>query len=37
VLSHLRYLESEGLAAESDRDGIGMWTNAGALTGPRPH
>jgi len=26
VLSHLRYLQSEGLAAESDRDGIGLWT-----------
>jgi glyoxylase-like metal-dependent hydrolase (beta-lactamase superfamily II) len=32
VLSHLRYLQSEGLAAESDHDGIGLWMPAGQLT-----
>jgi glyoxylase-like metal-dependent hydrolase (beta-lactamase superfamily II) len=32
VLSHLRYLQSEGLAAESDRDGIGLWAPAGQRT-----
>jgi glyoxylase-like metal-dependent hydrolase (beta-lactamase superfamily II) len=26
VLSHLRYLQSEQLAAESDVDGVGVWT-----------
>ncbi len=29
VLSHLRYLQARGLAAESDADGIGVWTTAG--------
>lgn len=29
VLSHLRYLQSQELAAESDRDGVGLWTPAG--------
>ena len=26
VLSHLRQLQARGLAAESDVDGVGMWT-----------
>jgi glyoxylase-like metal-dependent hydrolase (beta-lactamase superfamily II) len=36
VLSHLRYLQSQGLAAESDRDGIGLWTPADQLTPSGP-
>jgi len=27
VLSHLRYLQSRGLATETDTDGVGIWTN----------
>lgn len=29
VLSHLRYLQARGRAAESDVDGVGIWTSAG--------
>ena len=30
VLSHLRYLQARGLAAESDIDGVGSWAHAAA-------
>jgi len=30
VLSHLRYLQARGLAAETDADGVGRWTPAGS-------
>lgn len=29
VLSHLRYLQSQGMVTESDADGVGIWTLAG--------
>jgi glyoxylase-like metal-dependent hydrolase (beta-lactamase superfamily II) len=37
VLSHLRHLQSAGLAAEADRDGVGLWTaGVRARTGSFP-
>jgi glyoxylase-like metal-dependent hydrolase (beta-lactamase superfamily II) len=33
VLSHLRYLQARGLAAEADIDGVGCWTATGPADG----
>ena len=37
VLSHLRYLQARGLAAEADTGGVGRWTQAGGSQAGRPH
>jgi glyoxylase-like metal-dependent hydrolase (beta-lactamase superfamily II) len=34
VLSHLRYLQARGLAAETEDDGIGVWTGSAARQPP---
>ena len=36
VLSHLRYLQARGLAAEADIDGVGSWTSTGPSPETRP-